>query len=163
MHVALLRSVVSTYLPCRIVVSEIDEVLHEPGIDLTQCQTLFWRLQDCLGQTDRQLKVDYVHLTATRSPVYLSARKNRHGNNFSLPRRVPALHVYVCMLWTTSCLVNQHLTSVCPKLTRNVTCGVCANSKQMFPTATFIDGTRAARLSQSTHSLSKMVSPNFSN
>ena len=80
MHVTLLHSVVSTYLPCRIVVSKIDEVLHEPGVDLTQCQTLFWRLQDCLGQTDRQtdrqtgrqLKVDYIHLTATRSHVYLS-------------------------------------------------------------------------------------------
>ena len=54
MQVAFPHSVVPTYLPCRVVVSKIDEILHEPGVDLTQCQTLFRRLQDCLGPTDRQ-------------------------------------------------------------------------------------------------------------
>ena len=38
-----------TYLPGGIIVSEIDKVLHEPGVDLAQCQALVWRLQNGLG------------------------------------------------------------------------------------------------------------------
>ena len=37
------------YLPGGIVVPEVDEVLHEPSIDLTQRQTLLWGLQYRLG------------------------------------------------------------------------------------------------------------------
>ena len=37
------------YLPCGIIVSEVDEILHEPCVDLTQRQTLFRRLQYRLG------------------------------------------------------------------------------------------------------------------
>lgn len=36
-------------LPSGIVVSEVDKVLHEPGVDLAQSQTLVWRLQNGLG------------------------------------------------------------------------------------------------------------------
>ena len=42
------------YLPCWIVVSEIDKVLHEPSIDFTQSQTLLRRLQDSLGERERE-------------------------------------------------------------------------------------------------------------
>ncbi len=31
----------SPYLPCWVIVSEVDEVLHEPGVYITQGETLF--------------------------------------------------------------------------------------------------------------------------
>ena len=41
--------VMETHLPGGVVVSEVDEVLHEPGVDLTQSQALVWGLQNGLG------------------------------------------------------------------------------------------------------------------
>ena len=43
--------VTMSHLPSGVIVSEVDKVLHEPGVDLAQCETLVWGLQYGLQTT----------------------------------------------------------------------------------------------------------------
>ena len=46
-------------LPGRIIVTEVDKVLHEPGVDLTKSQALVWRLQNGLGTVGMGAEINY--------------------------------------------------------------------------------------------------------
>ena len=54
------------YLPCRIVVSKVDKVLHKPSVDFTQREALLRGLQDGLqGRGRERSKLNLVEVSLT--------------------------------------------------------------------------------------------------